>query len=335
MAGLLLLMVTVVCSVALPDSQTDKEEFDYRGHIVLNQIAIQHTQEQLKSFEQTLKTVLRKIEDLANVFTTKMALYEEHTQHMTEILTAHVTQCTEDTQVGEHKNNITQHLLREIQSLQLNVEQQEHLVNECQENVTRITNNSLPGTCSLPCACIFPGTCILPSMRIVTGACLHAQDCSDIQRQGVTQSGVYQIFPNNSGVGVRVLCEVQEGHMWTVLLVRQHQIPQEIFARKWQDYKNGFGNPHGEYWMGNDNLHALTGDGRSYRLRVVATNIRGEQRSAEWKTFSVGDEASGYQVTVNEYRRGSTLGDAITEHSMDGMKFTTVDREHDTNSGKW
>nr|XP_053642194.1 uncharacterized protein LOC128695543 [Cherax quadricarinatus] len=27
-----------------------------------------------------------------------MALYEEHTQHMTEILTAHVTQCTEDTQ---------------------------------------------------------------------------------------------------------------------------------------------------------------------------------------------------------------------------------------------
>nr|XP_053650555.1 ficolin-1-like [Cherax quadricarinatus] len=86
--------------------------------------------------------------------------------------------------------------------------------------------------------------------------------------------------------------------MWTVFLARQRQTPQENFNRPWQDYKTGFGDPSGEYWLGNDNLHALTSGGRRYRLKVIATNLQGEQHSAEWETFKVANEANKYKLTV-------------------------------------
>ncbi|KAK8735367.1 hypothetical protein OTU49_005637, partial [Cherax quadricarinatus] len=122
--------------------------------------------------------------------------------------------------------------------------------------------------------------------------------------------------------------------MWTVFLVRQRETTQVNFTRTWHDYKTGFGDPSGEYWLGNDNLHALTSGGHRYRFRVIATNLLGEQRSAVWETFSVANEASKYRVTLGGYSSTSTLGDALTsQHTwalMDGMSFTTVDRDHDT-----
>ena len=36
------------------------------------------------------------------------------------------------------------------------------------------------------------------------------------------------------------------------------------FFRGWDDYKYGFGNLTGEYWIGNENLHFLTNQG-NYR----------------------------------------------------------------------
>lgn len=33
------------------------------------------------------------------------------------------------------------------------------------------------------------------------------------------------------------------------------------FYRDWNTYKKGFGDPSGEFWMGNDKLHELTNQG--------------------------------------------------------------------------
>nr|XP_053641300.1 angiopoietin-1-like [Cherax quadricarinatus] len=119
-----------------------------------------------------------------------------------------------------------------------------------------------------------------------------ARDCTDIRLQGETLSGVYQIFPESSPSGVNVMCQMEEEAAWTVFLARHRQTVQENFTRTWQDYKTGFGDPHAEYWLGNDNLHALTAGDHSYRLKVVATNLRGEHQSAEWDTFAVADESN-------------------------------------------
>jgi hypothetical protein len=34
--------------------------------------------------------------------------------------------------------------------------------------------------------------------------------------------------------------------------------PRENFNRDWADYKNGFGDPAKEFWMGNENIYMLT-----------------------------------------------------------------------------
>nr|XP_053650392.1 fibrinogen-like protein 1 [Cherax quadricarinatus] len=161
-----------------------------------------------------------------------------------------------------------------------------------------------------------------------------ARDCSDIHHRGVTESGVYRISPQSSAEGVSVLCTIEEEHMWTVFLFRQRQTPQENFNRPWQDYKTGFGDPRGEYWLGNDNLHALTSGGRRYRLKVIATNLQGEQHSAEWETFKVANEANKYKLTVGGYTSTSTntLGDALAI-DINGRSFTTLDRDNDESDG--
>ena len=49
------------------------------------------------------------------------------------------------------------------------------------------------------------------------------------------------------------------------------------FYRGWAEYKFGFGNLNGEFWLGNDNLHRITAAG-NMTLRVDLTlhsrNIR-------------------------------------------------------------
>ena len=43
-----------------------------------------------------------------------------------------------------------------------------------------------------------------------------------------------------------------KGGGWTVFLHRQRQTPQLDFAQTWTSYKDGFGTPTGEYWLGED-----------------------------------------------------------------------------------
>ena len=72
------------------------------------------------------------------------------------------------------------------------------------------------------------------------------------------------------------------------------------FYRNWEDYKAGFGDPSGEFWFGNENLHLLTRD-RNYVLRIELTNQDGVGAVAQYGNFSVGDESSNYALTVGAY----------------------------------
>ena len=60
--------------------------------------------------------------------------------------------------------------------------------------------------------------------------------------------------------------------------------PRENFERTWADYKNGFGDPKKEFWLGNDLIHELTKSG-DMKLRVELEAHDGRTAWAEYQTF--------------------------------------------------
>ena len=54
--------------------------------------------------------------------------------------------------------------------------------------------------------------------------------------------------------------------------------PRENFNRDWADYKNGFGDPAKEFWMGNENIYMLTNN-EDYALRIELEDFEGNKRS--------------------------------------------------------
>ncbi|CAF92004.1 unnamed protein product, partial [Tetraodon nigroviridis] len=61
--------------------------------------------------------------------------------------------------------------------------------------------------------------------------------------------------------------------------------------------------PLSEHWIGLDNLHYMTSN-KKYKLRVVLEDFDGNTVFANYGSFSVGDECSGFQLTVGGFTDG-------------------------------
>ncbi|KAI8510682.1 Fibrinogen- domains (FReDs) [Branchiostoma belcheri] len=149
-------------------------------------------------------------------------------------------------------------------------------------------------------------------------------DCAAYKAAGHTTSGVYTLGSPLSGV--TVYCDMDTaGGGWTVIQRRQdNSVP---FDRTWEEYKQGFGNKNGEYWLGNENINRLTAQ-KDYRLRIDMMDINGQERYAEYNTFRVAGESDGYRLTISGY--SGTAGDSMTHiYSNNGQRFSTVDRDND------
>ena len=73
----------------------------------------------------------------------------------------------------------------------------------------------------------------------------------------------------------------------------------ENFYRGWSDYKKGFGNIASNYWLGNDNIHALTAD-HNQKVKVEVQH-QGKTIFADYDEFWIDDETKNYKLTVAEY----------------------------------
>ena len=103
----------------------------------------------------------------------------------------------------------------------------------------------------------------------------------------------------------------------------------EDFFRKWADYKAGFGNQSGNFWLGLDKLHILAAPGKNAMLRVDLKSV-GDSKAyyAIFRTFSVADESSSFKLTVGDY--SGNAGDSLSYHTSG--KFSTYDKDHDWHS---
>ncbi|CAH3154350.1 unnamed protein product [Porites evermanni] len=71
------------------------------------------------------------------------------------------------------------------------------------------------------------------------------------------------------------------------------------FDRVWKDYKQGFGNLNGEFWLGLDKVHRLTKE--QSKLRVELEDFNGQTAYAEYDLFGVADEGNKYRLTLGTY----------------------------------
>lgn len=88
------------------------------------------------------------------------------------------------------------------------------------------------------------------------------------------------------------------GGGWTVF---QKRLDGSVdFYRDWIDYKNGFGNLNGEFWLRLDKINRIT-NSASYELRVDMEDTEGKTAYAGYDFFSVTSEKTKYQMRIGTY----------------------------------
>ena len=70
------------------------------------------------------------------------------------------------------------------------------------------------------------------------------------------------------------------------------------FDRDWDDFSEGFGHVSGDYWLGSDNVHALTTSG-PYVLRVELT-VNTNKDALEFAFLTLGDQESNYTLAMRD-----------------------------------
>lgn len=160
------------------------------------------------------------------------------------------------------------------------------------------------------------------------GIQLFYKDCSDYYKMGKRLNGVYQIMPDPKNKTFEVFCDMESmGGGWTV--VQRRKDGSINFNRTWDEYKNGFGNLSGEFWLGNDRLHLLS-KSSNMMLRIELEDFKGVKEFANYDQFYVANEYLKYKLSVSGY--SGTAGDALLfskQYNHDQKFFTTPDKDND------
>ncbi|GFR64288.1 fibrinogen C domain-containing protein 1 [Elysia marginata] len=147
----------------------------------------------------------------------------------------------------------------------------------------------------------------------------------------------YVVIPRSAEMDFEFLCDAHTDRGGWIVIQRREKGDTNFFLG-WEDYKDGFGSLYRDFWIGLDRLHELTKSGE-YELRVDMS-WQGRDKFAEYKTFIVGSERSGYRLTLGDF--SGTAGDSMAD--TNGVGFSTMDRDNDNsrrincardNAGGW
>ncbi|NXY90349.1 ANGP4 protein, partial [Alcedo cyanopectus] len=123
---------------------------------------------------------------------------------------------------------------------------------------------------------------------------------------------------------LQVFCDMEtERGGWTVIQLRTNG--SLSFQRSWREYKQGFGDAAGEYWLGNEAVHLLTSR-VPYALRVELWDWEGNQVYAHYRKFQLGSERQLYRLSLQDY--SGTAGQQ-SGMALQGTRFSTRDADND------
>ncbi|KAH8395366.1 hypothetical protein KR222_003016, partial [Zaprionus bogoriensis] len=136
-------------------------------------------------------------------------------------------------------------------------------------------------------------------------------------------SGMYRVqVPNMNAFNV--ICNNSiAGPGW--LVIQRRFNGSVSFYRNWKEYKRGFGNLNGEFFIGLEKLRAITAL-EPFELYIHLEDFEGQTRYAKFDEFAIGDEKDSYALNALGVYSGNA-GDSLRSHSK--MKFSTYDRDND------
>ena len=144
---------------------------------------------------------------------------------------------------------------------------------------------------------------------------------------GWRDSGVYLVKPDQKEP-FEVFCDMDTaGGGWTVV---QRRVDGSVqFKRLWKEYEDGFETVSvaGEFWLGLEKIHRLTGSSRITQLRIDLADFEGGTAFAHYSSFAVGTADTEYKLVLSGYDANSTAGDALSHGAS--VSFSTSDNDND------
>ena len=93
------------------------------------------------------------------------------------------------------------------------------------------------------------------------------------------------------------------------------------FNRSWDDYKHGFGNLVGEFWLGLDKINRLTRNKTKNKLRVDLGVKTGKTVHSEYGWFGIGTETAKYWLDLGKIIGKQTVFLACSDWFLLGREF--------------
>ncbi|KPU74297.1 uncharacterized protein Dana_GF27955 [Drosophila ananassae] len=146
------------------------------------------------------------------------------------------------------------------------------------------------------------------------GKCVDPNPCNNVSKD------IYQIrLP-----GVSAFEAPCNGSGWMVI---QRRMDGRVnFNRNWVEYRDGFGNLAGEFFLGLEKLHLIT-QSRQHELLIHLGKLDGSTAFEKYDNFRIGSEKDSYPLQSVGNPTGGA-GDTLTKYHLN-MKFSTIDRDND------
>ena len=182
------------------------------------------------------------------------------------------------------------------------------------------------GTPTPPSSAFSITTTLTSVEQTTTETVSYPTDCSGFNIP-VGLNDIHTLYLHDSDNKTALVnCLSTDDGLWTVI---QRRFDGSVdFYRNWTDYKEGFGDASGEYWLGNEALYQLTSRS-SYRLKVVLKAWDNMTAYAMYDTFHISNESDGYRLNIGGYT--GDAGDSMVPHN--GQMFSTLDRDNDRTGG--
>ncbi|XP_050513137.1 angiopoietin-related protein 7-like [Diabrotica virgifera virgifera] len=278
----------------------------------------------LQEYENTLKnTLVNSLKDYENTLknvSDKLNSLQEYENTLKNTLV---------NSLKEYENTLKNTLVNSLQEYENTLKPVFDKLNSLQEHENTLKNllnqcKYLVGKSQIP-------LCRLNPVQIFSEA-EHAYptSCKEILKSGKNKSDVYIIKPKTSTKPFAVLCDMEtKGGGWTHIQKRFDG--SQDFYLPWRDYKFGFGDLRGEFWIGLENIHHMTAFETS-ELLVELTDTDKNNYYAQYTSFSIGNEKDGY-VLDNIGQYSGNAGDSLLQYHLNS-KFSTLDVDLDGNDKK-